>query len=89
MTARVSFWCPHEVPLREGFEHIEPVAALKCHFLYVGGEGGRWIEPYAQYFGGFIQGQGRIFELDLGVGWKLLVPWSEGSEEGDFLTFYY
>ena len=42
----------------------------------MGGEGERWIEPYAQYFGGFIQGQGRIFELDLGVGRELLVPWS-------------
>ena len=59
----------------EGFEDIKSVAAFKCHFLYVGGEGERWIEPYAQYFGGFIQGQGKIFELDLGVGWKLLVSW--------------
>lgn len=45
----------------------------------MGGEGEGWIEPYAQYFGGFIHGQGKIFELDLGVGREVLVPWSMTS----------
>ena len=32
----------------------------------------------------FFQGQGRIFELDLEMGWKLPLPWSKRSD-GRFL----